>query len=88
MPVFANVKQNKTKYTDALLSEMMIKRIKELRNNNHHSQEFVIENTGVDVSHIENGRDTPSVLSISRLCRFYEITLGEFFAPLNHPPKK
>lgn len=82
------MKQNKPKYADELLSGMMIKRIKELRNSHHHSQEFVIENTGVDVSHIENGRDTPSVISISRLCRFYGITLDEFFAPLKYPPKE
>lgn len=66
---------------------MMIKRIKELRKLHNHSQEYVIENTGVDVSHIENGRDTPSVLSISRLCRFYNLTLDEFFAPFQYPPK-
>ena len=41
-----------------------------------------------NVSHIENGGDTPSVISISRLCRFYGITLDEFFAPLNYPPKE
>ncbi|MBS6100537.1 MAG: helix-turn-helix transcriptional regulator [Alistipes sp.] len=82
------MKQKKPKYTDKFLSEMMIIRIKELRNNHRHSQEFIIENTGVDVSHIENGRDTPSVLSISRLCKFYGITLSEFFAPMNYPPKE
>lgn len=65
----------------------MIERIKELRKNHHHTQEYVIENTGVDVSHIENGRDTPSVISISRLCKFYGITLDEFFVPMNYPPK-
>lgn len=67
---------------------MMIDRIKELRNLHHHSQELVIEKTGVDVSHIENGRDIPTVISISRLCRFYGITLDEFFAPMNYPPKE
>lgn len=87
LPFFVSVKQKKPKYTDELLAEMMIKRIKELRHNHQHSQEFVIVNTGVDVSHIENGRDTPTVISISRLCKLYGITLDEFFAPMNYPPK-
>lgn len=67
---------------------MMIKRIREIRNFHNHSQEYVQENTGVDVSHIESGRDTPTVISISRLCRFYNLTLDEFFAPLQYPQKK
>lgn len=87
-PFFVDMKQKKPKYADQQLSALMIERIRELRNVHCHTQEYVIENTGVDVSHIENGRDTPSVASISRLCKFYGITLGEFFAPLNYPPKE
>ena len=82
------MKRNTPKYTDKVLGEMMINRIKEIRNYHNHSQEYVMENTGVDVSHIENGRDTPTVISISRLCRFYNLTLDEFFVPMNYPPKK
>lgn len=87
-PFFVDMKLKKPKYADQQLSALMIERIRELRNEHCHTQEYVIENTGVDVSHIENGRDTPSVASISRLCKLYGITLGEFFAPLDYPPKE
>lgn len=82
------MKQEKPRYTDEFLAELMIRRIKELRKIHRHTQEFVIVNTGVDVSHIENGRDTPTVISISRLCKLYGITLDEFFEPMNYPPKE
>lgn len=78
----------KPKRTDAKLGEMIIQRIKDLRNKNNHSQEYVFENTGLDIAHIEIGRVIPSIVSISILCRFYSLSLDEFFAPMNYPPKE
>lgn len=78
----------KPKRTDAILGKMIIQRIKDLRNKNNHSQEYVFENTGLDIAHIEIGRVIPSIVSISILCRFYSLSLDEFFAPMNYPPKE
>ena len=76
------------KRTDAVLAKMIITRIKEMRHSHNHTQEFIYENTGLDLAHIESGRVIPSVVSLSLLCKFYNLTLDEFFAPLNYPPKQ
>lgn len=85
---FVCVKEKKPKRTDTKLSGMIIQRIKDIRKSKGHSQEYVLENTGLDIAHIEIGRVVPSVVSISIICKFYNITLDEFFAPLNYPPKE
>ena len=86
--IFVLMNYKRTKRTDNTLTDMIIKRIKELRETHNHSQEYVIENTGLDIAHFETGRDVPSVISLSILCKFYRITLDEFFAPMNYPPKE
>ena len=85
---FVPVKERKPKRTDATLNDLIIWRIKEIRKSNGHSQEYVFENTGLDIAHIEIGRVIPSIVSISIFCKCYNITLDEFFAPLNYPPKE
>ncbi len=85
---FVPVKERKPKRTDATLNDLIIRRIKEIRKSNGHSQEYVFENTGMDIAHIEIGRVIPSIVSISIFCKYYNITLDEFFAPLNYPPKE
>lgn len=67
---------------------MIIQRMKDIRKKNSHSQEYVFENTGLDIAHIEIGRVVPSVISISVFCKFYGLTLAEFFAPMGYPPKE
>lgn len=82
------MKPEKPKRTDTLLSDMIIQRIKEIRKKHNHTQEYLFENTGLDIAHIEIGRVIPSIVSVSIFCKFYNITLDEFFAPLNYPPKE
>ena len=62
--------------------------MKELRAIHGFSQEGLIEHTGLDVFHFENGSKNPTTISLSILCEFYNITLAEFFAPINYPAKK
>lgn len=81
------MEKRQPKRTDAILGDMIIGRIREIRKRNNHSQEFVFENTGLDIAHIEIGRVIPSVVSLAIFCKLYNITLDEFFAPMNYPPK-
>lgn len=62
--------------------------MKELRAIHGFSQEDLIEHTGLDVFHFENGSKNPTTISLSILCEFYNITLAEFIAPINYPAKK
>lgn len=82
------MKSQKPKRTDKKLSELIIARMKELRAIHGFSQEDLIEHTGLDVFHFENGSKNPTTISLSILCEFYNITLAEFFAPINYPAKK
>ena len=82
------MKSREPKRTDEKLTELIIFRMKELRSVHGFSQEYVIEHTGLDIFHFENGSKKPTTVSLSILCSFYNITLDEFFAPLNYPPKK
>ena len=73
---------------DTLLFDKIILRVKELRGIHGHSQEQLKENTGLDIANLEAGENFPSITSISILCKFYNLTLDEFFAPMNYPPKE
>lgn len=73
---------------DEELAVMIIKRIKQLRHDNNYTQEYVIDQTSLDIGRFETGASIPTVMSLAILCNFYSITLDEFFAPLNYPPKK
>lgn len=83
------MKPKKPKRTDKILTDRIIQRMKELRELHNHSQEYVHENTdGLDIAHFENGSYVPSIISLSAFCKFYNLTLDEFFAPMNYPPKE
>lgn len=82
------MKPQKPKRTDEILVKLMIERMKELRYAHGLSQEEVIEGTSLDIFHFESGSKKPTVLSLSILCKFYNITLSEFFDPMNYPQKK
>lgn len=82
------MERKKQRRTDEILTGMIIQRMKDLRNSHKHSQEYVVENTKLDIPHFENGSYVPSVVSLSIFCKFYNLTLDEFFAPMNYPPKE
>lgn len=73
---------------DEKLAEMVIRRMKQLRHDGGFTQEYVIESTSLDIGRFETGASVPTLMSLSVLCRFYNITLDEFFAPMGYPPKK
>ena len=66
----------------------IILRVKELRRlHDHQSQEELAEATGLGIAQLESGKNFPNLTTITIICKFYNITLDEFFAPLNYPPK-
>ena len=73
---------------DEVLLKKIILRVKELRGIHGHSQEKLNESTGLNIASLETGDNYPSMTSISIICKFYNITLDEFFAPMNYPPKE
>lgn len=84
------MKQEKPKKPrrDDILYGMIIQRMIEIRTNHGHTQENTAQNTGLDIPHYETGRDFPTMTSIAVFCEFYNMTIYEFFAPINYPQKK
>ena len=82
------MKKGEPQRSDEKLMGLMIERMKALRSKHGYSQEYVIEHTKLNISQYEAGLNYPSLVSLTNLCKFYKITLAEFFAPLNYPPKE
>ncbi len=70
-----------------LLSKIVL-RVKELRSLYNHTQEQLKEGTGLNIANLEAGDNFPNITTISIICKFYNITLDEFFAPMKYPVKK
>lgn len=80
-------KERKKQRRDQVLFDKIILRIKELRSVHSHSQEDLNAGTEIDIANLESGGNFPNLTTISIICRFYGITLDEFFAPMKYPPK-
>ncbi len=75
-------------YLDREFVDKIAQRIKELRNGHGHTQEYLIDRVHLSINSYETGSKIPTLMSILKICEFYKITLDEFFAPLNYPPKE
>ena len=62
--------------------------MREIREQHNHTQEYLSNNTRLKIWDYESGQKFPSLESISKFCDFYKITLDEFFAPMNYPPRE
>lgn len=78
------------RYKDHELAQKLVARIKELRSLGKVPQETAIDQTHSDVYRYEAGRKVPNIMSIRKICEFYNITLREFFdtEAFDYPPKK
>ncbi len=83
--IFVIVVAGKRYYADRELVERIARRIKELRKEHGHSQEYLIEKLHISINSYESGSKTPTLMSVLKICKFYNITLGEFFIPVNYP---
>ena len=79
------MKQN-IRYKNTLFVDKLVQRIKDLRNEHGHPQEYLIDRLHLAVHSYETGNRIPTLMSILKICEFYNITLAEFFAPMNFPP--
>lgn len=75
------------KYIDPALVEMIAHRIQQLREEYDHTQEFLIDKVGLGINRYAMLERVPTLMSLHKICKFYDITLAEFFASINYPPK-
>ena len=64
---------------DTQLNKALAQKLKDLRIARGLSQMRVTMDTGVNVSRAESGKRSLSVHSVAILCRYYELSLEEFF---------
>lgn len=74
-------------YTNPIFVKMLARRIKELRSSHGHTQEFLIGKLHLSINSYETGSKIPTLMSILKICEFYDITLPEFFQGMDYPPK-
>jgi len=64
---------------DKTLQHKIALKIKELRAQKNVSQDAVYLETDINIARIERGVVNCTIETIARLCRYFEITLAEFF---------
>ena len=87
MVSFAVMGKPGKKYIDRTLAEMVAMRIKELRDQYGHTQEFLIDKVGLGINQYAMLESVPTLMSLRKICAFYDITLAEFFGDMAYPPK-
>jgi len=73
------------KRTNPILVEAIARRMREIREQNGHTQEFLAHNTHLKIWDYESMQKSPSLESIARFCTFYALSLSDFFAPITFP---
>jgi transcriptional regulator with XRE-family HTH domain len=66
-------------YRDEILLSKIVLRLKKLREKKGVSQEQVYNETDVHIARIETGKNNLSVSMLSKLCKYFDISLAEFF---------
>ncbi|MBC8487871.1 MAG: helix-turn-helix transcriptional regulator [Bacteroidetes bacterium] len=67
---------------DKLLKLIALK-IKELRAENEISQEDFYNDTNIHIARIETGKINISVSTLHSICRYFNISLSDFFMDIN-----
>ena len=73
---------------DKEFAGMIARRIIQLRREYNCTQEQVIDYTHLDIHRYESGNSIPLLTSLAKICQFFQITMDQFFAPMNYPPKE
>ena len=77
--------QRRPKRTNDFLAKSVARRLKDLRIARGLSQEYVNENTGLNLPRIEAGTTNLSLATLALLCDFYNTSMSTFFNDI-HPP--
>lgn len=77
-------------FRDEVFVEKLSQRIREVRNTHAHTQENLIDNVHLGINKYEVGREVPTVMSILKICKHYNISVREFFDTdlFDYPPKE
>lgn len=68
-----------TPVRDDILLRKIIARLKELREMKNLNQQDVFEDIGIHIARIEAVKSNITVSTLAKLCKYYKISLVEFF---------
>ncbi|WP_418451369.1 helix-turn-helix domain-containing protein [Alistipes sp.] len=74
----------KSQVRDIQLLQAIARRFKVLRAIKGVSQETVYEDTGIHIGKIETAKYNISISTLSKLCKYYQITIVDFFRSLEN----
>lgn len=72
---------------DIAILEYIAHKCKELRAKKGISQEAVYEDTGINIGKVETAKKNLTISTLTKLCRYYKLTIEEFFHGTHYPPK-
>lgn len=77
-------------YRDSEFVDKLAQRLRELRNSKLHTQEVLIDNVHLTIGNYETGDKIPTLMSILKICNYYNISVQEFFDTdlFDYPPKE
>ena len=71
--------------TDPILVALIAERMREIREAHNDTKEYVMHQTGLGISDYERKAKSPTLASISKFCKLYNITLEDFFRGIIYP---
>ena len=74
--------------TDPILIALIAKRLQEIREQHKHTKEFVLHETGLGISDYERKTKFPTLTSIAKFCKLYNMSLEDFFKGIAYPKEE
>lgn len=71
--------------TNPILTGLIADRLKEIREQHNDTKEFVLHETGLGISDYERKAKVPTIESIAKFCKLYNMSLEDFFAGIIYP---
>ena len=71
--------------TDPILVDFVAIRLQEIRERHNHTKEYVLHETGLGISDYERKAKFPTIESVAKFCKLYNMSLEEFFEGITYP---
>lgn len=85
---FALSKISRMQPADPILMDLIAKRLNEIRKSHGDTKEYVLHQTGLGISDYERKAKFPTLTSIAKFCKLYDLSLDEFFKGMDYPKNK
>ena len=74
--------------TDPILIALIAERMQTIRELHNDTKEYVMHKAGLGISDYERKAKFPTLASISKFCKLYNIALEDFFSGIKYPKEE